>query len=295
MSVLVDIAQRGVNYIWGQRQKNSSARVGKSHQQRNFKSAEISHLTGNWSTSIVSIDTVVDKDHRKLKARSRYQFNNNDYMRRFVGILSCNVVGSTGVMLQAMSKDNGELDHVANAAIEKAWGEWGQRSVCDMAGRYSWLMHQTMFIKTIAVDGEYLARKIYHQNEFGFALQVIDTELLDVMFNHKFTDGRFIRHAIEFNEYSKPIAYHILRVDCSQGSADFVKNGKRYQRISADEIIHEFLPQQVGQKRGFPMASTAMLRLQMLSGYEESALKAARLGASQMGFFKTQEGASVNL
>ena len=43
------------------------------------------------------------------------------------------------------------------------------------------------------------------------------------------------------------------------------------------------------QPRGIPWMISAMLRLQMLGGYEEAELIAARIGASKMGFFTSDD------
>jgi lambda family phage portal protein len=67
-------------------------------------------------------------------------------------------------------------------------------------------------------------------------------------------------------------------------------HGRSYVRIPADEIIHGFLPDMVGQKRGLPWTATALWRLQMLGGFEKAALVNARVAASKGGFFQWREG-----
>ena len=288
MSRVIKIAQRVVDAGWYALNRDKAGGGAKA-SRRNFQSARTTNLTGDWPTSIKSIDAVIDSDLKSLRARSRYLHNNNDYMRRFVGLLVNNVVGASGVTLQAASRDGEKLDDIANQSIEAAFKKWSKKAHCDVAARYSFLMQQVLFMNTIAVDGEYIARKIYGDGEFGFALQVIDPELLDVRLNKKLSGGNYIRHGIEFNEYGRRISYHFLSSDPSSVRHEVAAN--KYIVVPADEIIHEFWPQQIGQKRGLPMAATAMMRMQMLNGYEHAALTAARVGAAQMGFFKTSEEA----
>jgi lambda family phage portal protein len=55
-------------------------------------------------------------------------------------------------------------------------------------------------------------------------------------------------------------------------------------------MIHAFRQDRIGQTRGTPWTTTAMTRLKMLGGYEESELVAARISASKMGFFTSEAG-----
>jgi len=295
MGLIIRAAQKMVDASWHalNSNKDMARKVpARGKGSRNFQVARQSNLTGDWPTSIKSIDAVIDSDLKSLRARSRHLYNNNDYMRRFVGLLSNNVVGSTGVTLQAMSRDGDKLDDIANQAIEQAFKDWSLAKHSDISGRHSFLMQQVLFINTVAVDGEYIGRKIYGEGEYGFSFQTIDSELLDVRLNKKLTDGRFIRHGIEFDQYGRRLNYHFLNADPASPNHEVLAN--KYIVVPASEIIHEFWPQQIGQKRGLPMAATAMMRMQMLNGYEHAALTAARVGAAQMGFFKTTEEAGDN-
>ena len=65
---------------------------------------------------------------------------------------------------------------------------------------------------------------------------------------------------------------------------------RRYIRVPASQIIHKFIIERVGQKRGVPWMASAMMRMKMLDGYEEAALVAARVGAAKMGFYTSPDG-----
>jgi len=67
---------------------------------------------------------------------------------------------------------------------------------------------------------------------------------------------------------------------------------RRRIRVPADEVIHLYDPERVGQSRGVPWMAAVMADMKMLDGYEEAALVAARLGAMQtMWFVQTDESA----
>ncbi|NBV43025.1 phage portal protein, partial [bacterium] len=66
--------------------------------------------------------------------------------------------------------------------------------------------------------------------------------------------------------------------------------GRNYVRVPAEEVIHGFISDIVGQKRGLPWMATSLYRMKMLHGFEDAALVNARVTASKMGFFEREEG-----
>lgn len=255
--------------------------------RRAFTSAQSSDLVFGWTTQPKPIDVDIRNGLRALKARARQEAQNNDHVRRFLGLIKTNVVGHQGIQLQARVVDpNGEQDKLANDAIEDGWREWGRKGSCDVTGRLSWKMAQRLFIETLARDGEVLIRKVrgWGGNRYRFALQFLDSELLDVSYNDELANGHVIRMGVELDAWRRPVAYHLLS---SSSTADsYYSHGKRYIRVPAEEIIHEFLPEWVWQTRGFPWLASALLRLNMLSGFEEAELVASRWAASKFAAYE---------
>lgn len=258
--------------------------AGPGKRVRYYNAGGINRLTGGWTTQAKHPDEIVLEKLPTLRARSREQFANNDYMVRFVNLTRSNVVGPRGMTLQARAMDNrGNPDNADNQALERAFREWGRKGNCDASGCYTFADIQRLFMSTVVVDGEFLAREL-RSGPFGYQLQLLDPEHLDVTHNRAdLKNGNTIKFSIEFDGMGAPVAYYI-RVDAAKAS-NYSWMGKNYVRVPADEIIHCFVPERVGQKRGIPAAATAMLRMNMLSGYEDAAITAARVGASTMGFF----------
>ncbi|MBT4292874.1 phage portal protein, partial [bacterium] len=141
-------------------------------------------------------------------------------------------------------------------------------------------------VHSVMQDGE--AVVLIHNDKTNMNLEIVDPELLPVQHNRRLDNGNYIRMSIEFNSNRQPIAYHIL--DNSKSDLSYGYAGLRYFRISADDVIHTFIPEFVGQSRGRPALSTALLRMNMLQGYEDASLTNARIGASKMGFFESESG-----
>lgn len=247
-----------------------------------------------WGGTPISPDVFISMRQPVLVARSREQWSNNDYVRGFIRKVRQNVVGHHGIVLQSKATlANGKRDKNATDAIESAWKEWGKAGNCDVTGGSSWREIQCLAAEHAARDGEFIIRKVYGKDAgpFGFALQMLDPQRLSVKYeNYKFGDkGNFIRQGIEFNRYGKPVAYHFTSTD-EWDAYYYSINGKGFVRIPADEIIHGFVKEMAGQRRGIPWTSTGLFRMHHLQGFEDAAVQNARASASKMGFIKYREG-----
>lgn len=268
--------------------------------KRAYNAAKIDNLTLGWGTTITSADAEIRYSLKQLRARSRNLSQNDPYFKHFLRLCYTNVIGNNGIRLQARSikqvKTDGSVifDDRANSIIEESWREWGKKKFCTVTGRYSWLDVQKLFIETVARDGEVLIRKIKgYQNPFGFTLQLIEADHLDEEYNQNLSNGNYIRMGIEFNSLAHPLAYHILNIH--PGDSTFAtQQGKEYIRIPAEEIIHAYVPERISQSRGVPWGASSMTRSNMLNGYQEAELVAARTGASKMGFFISPDGEGYN-
>lgn len=256
----------------------------------NYAAAQESRLTLSWTDTKLTADQIVKKYFTKLVARSCEQCMNNPYAIRFLSLLENNVIGENGIMLQAQAKDNnGKLDTAANEAQEKAWKEWQKAKNCDVTGKNNFIALQKLMIKTIAREGEVLVRIVKGRSagNWGFSLQLIDPRRLDVNLNKNLDNGHFIRFGIEFNEYCKPLVYHIKAHD--EDIYGQTISGGKYYEVPAEEIIHGFIPQFIEQKRGLPWFSGVLMRMNMLNGFEDAAVDHARAGACQMGFITNND------
>lgn len=261
---------------------------------RMFSGSKQDRMTSDWLTHPVTAEHLIRQHQRVLVARAREQAVNNDYARAFIRMARQNIVGPKGVMLQAQSRDEkGALDTLANQAIEAAWDKWGHRSSCDVAGQQSWRSIQAGAVQSAVKDGEFMLRKVYGKDAgpFGFALQTLDPQRCNPQFDQfDLPDGRFIRAGIEFNQYGRPVAYHFTVAKESDAFYNYSYAGLNYHRIPAEEVIHGFLPEMVGQKRGLPWMATGLFRMKQLVGFEDAAIVAARIGASKMGVIQWKEG-----
>lgn len=270
------------------------ARLGYARPARRstgFAAAEISRLTASLSGETEMINNTLRHQLRALRARSRQLAQNNPYARRFANMVADNVCGPVPFRLQGKIKFNsGKLDTVLNGKLEAAWRDWGRVGNCEITGRWSWNAVQRQLVRSLAVDGEILARK-YRGRQFGpygYQLQILDADRLDEQRNESLRGGGAIHMGVELDATSRPVAYHILK----RKPASWQRGGypRESERVPAEDIIHIFVPDFAEQVRGVPWIYAALLQLVHIGAFAEAAVIAARIGASQMGFFESPDG-----
>ena len=259
-----------------------------------FHGATHSRLTEDWIlASIRSADAEVKGDLRTLRKRSRELVRNTSLGARFQALVKDNVIGPHGIRLQALPKDpTGEPDSDAARAVEDAWKRWGSEpALCSADGKLSWHDVEDLHVETQAQDGESLLRMLPgFDNEFGFAVQVLDVDQLDEDFNRPAAQGKNeIRMGVEVNAWGRPVAYHVW----SSHPFDFQGSHRRERvRIPAVQIVHRYQVRRAGQSRGVPWYAPILMDSRMLTAALEAELIASRQAAAKAGVFE-QEASAV--
>lgn len=249
--------------------------------RREFAAADMSNLTASFGGEHVSLNESLERTLPLMRARSRQLVKNDDYVKKFMRMAMNHIVGPKGFAMSCpCQRPDGTIDEADKAVVEKVFKRWAKRGVCDVTGRLSLTQLCRLLVLHWARDGEFIVRRVRDRslNAHGYALQVIDPVLLDHTYRADFQDGRKIRMGVEVNAWGRPIAYH-LRGDVESAF------GIRRVRVPAAEIWHHFIQEEANQVRGVPWVHSAMRRLNDLGGFMQAAIIAARIGASNSGFF----------
>lgn len=252
---------------------------------RAFASAGQGRLVGDWTTQNNSANQEIKPAIRILRARSRQLARDNDYFIGFLKKAESNVVGTNGLTLQVKSKKT-----ILNEKIEADWKAWSRKNYCDVTGQSSLRDIEALLLRTLLTDGEFIVRKIVDPSSpYKLKLQLLDVDWLDEDLNDPkhYKTGNKIIMSVEYDQYDKPVAYWFTEprwATISVPGTTIVPNYEKRLRIPAEQIMHRFTKERVGQGRGVPIAHGAMLRMNMLGGYEEAELVGARVGAANMAF-----------
>lgn len=264
----------------------------KENPQRDYDIARIDRLTQAFKAPITTGDAELRNNAALMiaRARARELARNNDYAKKYLRMLVKNVIGRDGITLQNKARDagpQGQLDKYANDLIEAEWMKWGKKGIPTVDGRLSWIGVQKLFIRTVARDGEFLARHIRgFNNPWRYSLQILEADLLPENYNVERTRNKtLIRMGIEYDEHDRPIAYYLRKRHPGEfAGTQFAPSD--YARVPASEIIHCFDMERSTQGRGITWMHTSARRLNQLGEYEYAEVIGARVGASKMGFFK---------
>jgi lambda family phage portal protein len=266
-------------------QRNTLASVAK--RDLNFQAGRVTRTTEDWGTSNSSADLDLWANLYGLRGRARRLSTNNPLIRKYLRMCQKNIVGDKGIQLQMKvpMKKGKKLNKVLNAAIEKAWKTWSRKANCTVTGKLSWNMAQRFAIEQWKRDGECIIRMVtYDKNPFNFALQFFDPDQLDLnYFNYLMPNGNQIRMGVETDPYGAPVAYHLWK----RHPAEYSTAPQFRIRVPAEEIIHLFVPQRVGQTRGYPEMSPSMIPIHMIGKYSEAEVIAARTASEKQGFFES--------
>lgn len=265
------------------------ASIGKTSKRsyNAWSGAEVTPLNATWTRSSVPINEQIKRDLPTLRARSRDLAKNDVHVKKFIRLIKSNVVGRKGIKLQSKVKNsNGTLDEIAIKAIEAGWKEFGKWGVANAKGDRTWVEMQNLFWDHLMRDGEVLILKINNSNvnKFGFALQYLDPEVLEVLNDQTLSNGNKIKMGVEVNGVGVTTAYHVSSIDTTHEHY-YTFAGRGFIRLSADRVVHRFLSEYADQLRGIPEIAVAMDRIKNLDGYEQAEIIGKRVSSSKMGFF----------
>lgn len=255
-----------------------------------FTGAAFSRLTTDWLARQLSANAEIRYDLRRLVDRAREVVRNTPLGRAAVRLYADNVAGPTGVILQAKlvkgGRSTGQIDDARNDALEEAWCDWGRIESCTVHGTLTWRDVQQLVVQDWFTNGEVLIRFVRGIGPYGFQLELLDIDHLDLTYNQVRSTqaGNDIAMGVERTPYGRPVAYHLLQ----QHPYDTAPvTGQKRIRVLAEDILHLFRPTRVGATRGYPLLAPVLMQTHMLEGYLEAELMAARVSASKMGWITT--------
>lgn len=258
-------------------------------REAGFAGAAVTRLTASMAQWSGAVNADLDNALVVLRSRARSLCANNEWGRRFLSLVAINIVGSSGPTLQVRARwEDGKLDKAANDAIEIHWARWARSA--DVAGRMSLARMLAVIAKSVARDGEALVRVVHNKKlPYGIALQLLEADRLDESMNARLGGGVTVRQGVEVDEMLRPRAYYIFSTHPGE---NWQSGPRKAERVDARDVYHIFLPERAEQVRGYTWLHAVLMRGQMLHGYEEAAVVAARVGAAKMGVFTRKDEAS---
>lgn len=262
---------------------------------RAYAAAEPSRLTANKKPKNQSADAELGGPFgaNQLRAWARLLVRDNAWAWGVVDTFVNSVVGQGIAVQSAFELPDGSDVEGVNERRDQVWREWSE--VCEVNGQYSFTEIQQMAMREIVEAGEVLIRMVNVDRKFRgvyrpvpFALELIEADRLaeekDTFNVPRHENNRIVR-GVELDELGKAVAYWIYP---NHPSDQFAIRGAP-RRIEADEVIHLFNRQRIGQTRGVTMFAPCVSWIRDLGTYVENELQASAVASCFTVAIKTEE------
>lgn len=257
--------------------------------QRSFSSAETPAWTASWSTHTAEMNDVLSRQLPTMRHRAKGLARDDEWAVRYLIQLEDNVLGEAGIALQMRVRRGEAFDKETNTALETFWQRWGQAGACDVSSKLAWRDIEALALQCEERCGEILLRHRPGVGPFGYQVQVLKPELLDVNLRRDWQGNRVIM-GVEINDDGRPIAYWLRAAKAGDTADNDITTVGKHVRVPADQVIHRFVTTEVDQVRGIPGLSVGARRLWQLHDFEESAAVATSNAAKRQGFFVSPDG-----
>jgi len=231
-------------------------------------------VTGVASTDI---NSVLKYTLTHIRNKSRELSLNNPIAKNYIQKCADGTVGADGITVKpnveigVPGTDNSET----NQLIEKLFYRYADDpDQFSYDGQLSLDLFQQVVEKTRARDGECFIRIRGNQYEIIDAARLVNTRF-------GLTKSGYYSNSVEFESTTrKPIAYYIHNYNPITYQIDT----GAYERVSAEEIIHYYIPEFPNQERGIPDLFAGQKVLQELQEYIQATLVSKKVAASTTAF-----------
>ena len=256
---------------------------------RSFQGAETNRLNTNKKPRNLSADqeSMGPAGADALRAWARALVRDNAYAANVVDTIVCNVIGSGIQALSVYETSEGEDVEDVNEKRDALWSEWCE--VADINGRLTYAEIQSVCMREVIEAGEVLVRKIRTPGKeykgirrpVPFALELIEADRLSLerdTFASRVSreNGNRIIRGVELDDKGKPVAYWVYP---EHPNSPYTVRNQKPERIPAEEILHIYRVDRIGQSRGVSWFASAMQWLRDLGVYVDNELQSSAVAA----------------
>ena len=261
---------------------------------RGYDAAQESDLLANWRGSEALSPSLIKKELPIVRKKCLDLYLNSALCRRAMQIYVNNICGE-GFRISANVKSaDGRKDNIDNSdKVEDAWNLWAKTpKYCHTARQFTFTQILKKAINSWMLDGEAFIRisRGESDNPFGISIDLIRADFIAVDFVQKLDSEREVRNGIEVDVKTGEILAYWLYTEVSP-------SGKPYgfkERIPANEILHLYSPETIGQLRGFPIFASVAGTIKQLEAYRIATITASRLASMNVGVWKMADVSALD-
>jgi lambda family phage portal protein len=228
----------------------------------------------------------------KMRAWARDLVRNNAYAWGVVDTIVASVVG-TGIKVQsALETQDGEDVEIANEMRDSLWCQWCE--VCELTGQYNLDELQAIAQREMVEAGECLIHIVSVPLEYRgirrplpLALELIEADRLATdrdTYQFANDDGTRIVQGVELDELGVPVAYWVYPAH----PQDIHSFRREPVRIPAENILHLYRRDRIGQHRGVTWFSPVVSWMRDLGIYVDNEMQAGAVAACAAAVVKSE-------
>jgi lambda family phage portal protein len=264
---------------------------------RSYQGAESNRLTGNKRPRNQAADQELLGPYGADAMRSwaRSLVRDNAYAWNVVDTIVSNVIGDGITAQSTYETEEGEDIEDANDIRDKTFGEWCE--VCDINGELTFSEIQALVQREVVEAGEVLVRLIKTSGKeyrgisrpVPLALELIEADRVALdrdTFTVRATreTGNRIIRGVELDDKGKPVAYWIYP---EHPNSPYTVKNQTPERVPANEILHLYRKDRVGQSRGISWFAPIMSQMRDLATYVDNELQASAVASCYTVFIKS--------
>lgn len=234
-----------------------------------------------WRTSPTGPNAEARGALRILRDRSRDLARNNPWASRAIAAVTSNVVG-WGISYAIRHPSKQVRDRLTGLAKRHL-----DTTAIDAAGGDALPGLQRLAMRSIAEGGEVLLRRRRRFSRDGlplpFQVQLLESDHLDQLREGPVDNGGYIVQGVEYDQIGRKVAYWLYPQH--PGETGYLASyGKIAMfgssvRVPAEDVIHCFRTDRVGQNRGVPWLAAAMMTIRDLADFEDAKLLQQKVAA----------------
>lgn len=242
------------------------------------------------------------------RAKARWQTLTNPYARQIQRTLSTNLIGPRGIQMRANVRmpaeprpDNDPTpreqpkDPVRCQEIEKAWHRFITADCFDISGQRGFHQFELAIAESFPAAGGVLVRM--HRETAGKSKTPICFELIPIdQLDESYTGqsdipGRHWRMGIEFDTRTKRRTRYAVLKHHPGDNVGFKhpEPGNKYIFVKASDILHIYIPEDIGQTRERPWLLSVLTTIQNINSYEEAHWTRKKAINNMLGFIQKPE------
>lgn len=257
--------------------------------KRRYDAASRSRRTDGWRTSGASAISEVGPALALLRDRSRDLVRNNPWAAKAIRVLDSRTIGTGIVPRPTVPKDAPSAARAAAEELRARWRGWAESTECDAEGRTDFYGMQSQVERCVDEAGEALVRRRWRRTSDGLVvplqLQLLEPDFLDLTKTGVLSGGNRVIQGVEFDKLGRRAAYWLFREHPGNSLHGFYSRATTPSaRVPAQDVLHVFRSERIGQVRGVPRGAPCLLKLRDFDEFDDATLYRQKIANMFVGF-----------